>query len=272
MARRAAGSIYFILHNSSFIISMRKATPEQKAAKAARREQFRALVKQVAAMSDAERAQIVSRVGAILTCEGRQLSPVNTTLLLMQMPNASLVGGFRQWLKAGRAVKKGNHGAMIWVPIKKGRQAEPDPPEDADEEKPETEAGGGTTRFVIGTVFDISQTEELTAEQAAKISQHSNTPSLQFPNSDDMRFDPTNPQKVPAMVPAAKPPRKRGQQIIPPAPVAVQPPANIIDLNSVVFEAAPSHVPAAPVLTAVPAPAPTVQFIPAVPRWRRAAG
>jgi hypothetical protein len=52
-----------------------------------------------------------------------------------------------------------------------------------------------------------------------------------------MRFDPTNPQKVPAVVPSpARPARKRGQQIIPPPPVQPAKAANMIDLNSVVFE------------------------------------
>ncbi|HEV7928119.1 MAG TPA: hypothetical protein VGR14_22395 [Verrucomicrobiae bacterium] len=59
-----------------------------------------------------------------------------------------------------------------------------------------------------------------------------------------MRFDPTNPNKVPAVVPTPIGRKKRQQKIPPPpsaggvaasAPVATQP-ANVIDLASVVFE------------------------------------
>jgi len=69
-----------------------------------------------------------------------------------------------------------------------------------------------------------------------------------------MRFDPTNPQKVP--LPAPVPKKKRGQQKIPPVPVTagtirkisdmidqaggVQPIAGKIDLDSIQFEPAPS--------------------------------
>ena len=258
----------------------KQSTPEQKAAKAARRERFKAMVRQVAAMSEEERAALVNRAGAVLTCQGRALSPVNTCLLMQQMPNASLVGGFRQWLKAGRAVMKGCHGAMIWVPAGNAKcrmqNAELPEEEDAQDEK---KTG---VRFLIGTVFDISQTQELTVEQAARISQQPTASAS--PETDDMRFDPANPERVPAMVPAPVKPRKRGQQIIPcpakaDAPVAVQPQAKPIDLNSVVFpsgvggtgdpdkgdgqvaRSTPSNIIPLP----APAPAPV-----AVPRWRRA--
>lgn len=37
----------------------------------------------------------------------------NTMLLFTQKPNASIVGGFKQWLKAGRVVQKGQ--GAIWI-------------------------------------------------------------------------------------------------------------------------------------------------------------
>src|SRR5262249_5129698 len=46
------------------------------------------------------------------------LSAFNSCLVLRQLPNASMVGGFRQWLDKGRAVRKGEHGLMIWLPTK----------------------------------------------------------------------------------------------------------------------------------------------------------
>lgn len=135
----------------------RQLTAEQIAARDARREKFRAMVKQIGKMSEAERLAIVPKVGAILTADGGSIGGLtNTMLLLMQLPGVSMVGGFRQWLKHGRAVKKGEHGAMIWVPIGKGKQ---------DSVMAETPPGDGQgeseTRFIIGTVFDISQTQEI---------------------------------------------------------------------------------------------------------------
>jgi hypothetical protein len=215
---------------------MKTISSEQKAAKAARRERFHALVKQIAATTDEERAQIVEKTGAVVTCEGRALSPVNTCLLLTQMPNASVVGGFRQWLKAGRCVKKGQHGAMIWVPIARMQNAEckmqneEEEPDAAAGESESAHSADATSRsrshFIIGTVFDISQTAEKPMEQPIP-----DNPDI----ATDMRFDPTNPQKVPLAIPVK---RRRGQ-VIPPAPALVPKPGKI-DLNSVVFEPAPS--------------------------------
>lgn len=59
----------------------RNITPEQKQKAIERREKFRALVRQVAAMPDADRAAMIDRIGAVVTCEGRALSLTNTMLL-----------------------------------------------------------------------------------------------------------------------------------------------------------------------------------------------
>jgi hypothetical protein len=128
-------------------------TEEQKAKSSARRERFRVLVKQVAAMTDDQRQAIIQRAGAVVTCEGRALSPTNTMLCLMQFPGVSMVGGFKQWLRQGRCVAKGQHGISIWIPCA-GKKSE-----DSTEE--------GETYFTSGTVFDISQTEEIAQEVAA---------------------------------------------------------------------------------------------------------
>ncbi|MEW6212281.1 MAG: ArdC family protein [Acidobacteriota bacterium] len=125
----------------------RQPTPEQKERAAARRAAFREIVKTVAALDAAGRLEMVARIGSIPTCEGRALSLFNTCLILTQLPTASMVGGFRQWQKAGRQVKKGEHGMSIWIPT--GAKDEPDA---SDEEKP---------TFLMGTVFDISQTEPM---------------------------------------------------------------------------------------------------------------
>lgn len=134
-------------------------TPEQKEKRDARRQQFRALWKKVAAMGDSERTQLAAKFG-FRTVEGHELSLCNTMLIAMQLPTASVLGGFRQWIKNGRGVRKGEHGAMIWVPIGVAK--------DKDATIPQTDnsAEAMERHFIIGTIFDISQTEEITtAEQ-----------------------------------------------------------------------------------------------------------
>lgn len=123
---------------------------EQEAARAARRANFAALVKRVSAMGDLERAKLVPALGGVATCEGRILSTRNSILCLMQKPDVSLVGGFRQWLKAGRAVRKGEHGMTICIRL--GAKGE------ATEDAVATEPA--SVHFGTGTVFDVSQTQE----------------------------------------------------------------------------------------------------------------
>lgn len=133
-------------------------TAEQEAARAARRGKFKALWKQVAALGESERAALAAKYG-FRTVEGRELSMCNAMLIALQLPQASVLGGFRQWIKQGRAVRKGEHGAMIWCPTG-ARNADGSPESPANgNETPTTEAQD--TRFIIGTVFDISQTAEI---------------------------------------------------------------------------------------------------------------
>jgi len=124
-----------------------KPTPAQHEAAQQRREAFRALVRKVAQLSEAERTEIADKIGGVLRVEGGTLSPRNTLLCYFQCPTASMVGGFRQWLNNGRAVRKGEHGFTIWIPSTRKGETEED----------------NETVFLTGTVFDISQTEEVTA-------------------------------------------------------------------------------------------------------------
>ncbi len=128
-------------------------TAEQKEAAQQRRANMRALAKTISGMTPDERSQFAEKI-PVVTIEGRPLSPFNQCMVAMQNHNATVVGGFRQWIKSGRAVMKGQHGYAIWVPIK-GKAVEGS--EEADE-----------TRFILGTVFDVTQTQEIeTAQQAA---------------------------------------------------------------------------------------------------------
>ena len=128
----------------------RPPTEEQKQKAAERRERMRAIAKQIAAMDEGERFALAMRC-PVVNIEGHSLSTFNQCMIGHQIPAATIVGGFRQWLKAGRAVRKGEHGAAIWVPISKGG-------EEMDPAKPTG------VRFVLGTVFDVSQTDEVCSD------------------------------------------------------------------------------------------------------------
>jgi hypothetical protein len=134
-------------------MSMRKQlTVEQIAKRDARRAQFKALWKQVADMPETDRLVLAAKAG-IVTCEGRELSVKNQCLLAFQFPAVTVVGGFKQWLRHGRCVQKGQHGLMIWVPT--GHKTTEQMPDGSTAETLEKSG------FIVGTVFDISQTAEL---------------------------------------------------------------------------------------------------------------
>ena len=127
-------------------------TAEQTAKRDARRAQFKALWKQVANTPELERIEMSMKYG-FRKLDGGEFSPCNSMLLALQCPTGSVFGGFRAWLKAGRSVRKGEHGSMVWVPI--GRKAT-----DATTGDTTTESDGDKPGFIPGTVFDIGQTDE----------------------------------------------------------------------------------------------------------------
>ena len=106
---------------------------------------IKALRKQLSELTLEQRQGLIDR-GLIATVEGRTLSLHNTILVYLQSngQTPSVVGGYKQWKKAGRQVQKGEHGYSIFFPIG---------PKDDDGELLAAE------RFYIGTVFDINQTE-----------------------------------------------------------------------------------------------------------------
>lgn len=108
---------------------------------------MRSLASRIGAMSADERAAMAAKLPTVVTIEGRALSVFNTCLVASQNPSVTVVGGFRQWIAAGRAVRKGEHGLALWVPIGK---------KDADGEASDDKPG-----FILGTVFDVSQTQEI---------------------------------------------------------------------------------------------------------------
>lgn len=111
-----------------------------------RKEKIKKLRQALANLNEEQKQVLIDR-GCILTIEGRLLSATNTMLIYLQSNgnNPSVVGGYQQWKKAGKQVKKGEHGMMIFFPVGKKD-------EDGDFQ-------GNPERFFMGTVFDISQTE-----------------------------------------------------------------------------------------------------------------
>ena len=142
----------------------RKLTPEQEAAKAERKAAFDGLVKRLAGMNATERDKWAAEAGTVVTIEGHVLSPRNTVLCYFQRDGVSMVGGFRQWIKAGRCVRKGEKGFSILVPCtggKRGKKADAGHTGDGD--------APARVFFMARTVFDISQTapvEEKAATEA----------------------------------------------------------------------------------------------------------
>lgn len=132
-------------------------TPEQQAARDARKAKQKALFERLSKMNAVDRANLAAQM-PVVTCDGHTLSVANMCLIALQSPAATVVGGFRQWMKHGRAVRKGEHGLTIRVPAGARKEA--------------AEASGDATEgesvfFVAGTVFDVSQTEVMECEREA---------------------------------------------------------------------------------------------------------
>jgi N-terminal domain of anti-restriction factor ArdC len=116
-----------------------------------KKERISKIIKQLADLPAEKREELSSRLG-IINPEGHLLTPRNQCLIYFQnIDNVSIsvVAGYKQWQKFQRQVKKGSHGFLIAVPSGQNNQEK--------EEEP------GEVYFFYKTVFDISQTEELSS-------------------------------------------------------------------------------------------------------------
>ncbi|KKM99532.1 hypothetical protein LCGC14_1146960 [marine sediment metagenome] len=122
-----------------------QATTQARANKKARISELR---RKLAGLTEAERKAFTDR-GIIATVEGRTLSVNNTMMVYLQCNGntPSVVGGYKQWIKAGRRVMKGQHGYSILFPV--------------GQKDKETGEITGATHFYSGTIFDIGQTESI---------------------------------------------------------------------------------------------------------------
>jgi antirestriction protein ArdC len=121
------------------------------------------------ARREADRERAVAAVEALQSSEGwrnwlrtrskfHNYSFINQLLIAMQRPDATFVTGFRKWLDLGYAVRRGEHGLWIWMPVPPKRKA-----------IEEWKAAGAEsdkkprTLFRMGPVFDRSQVDPLPA-------------------------------------------------------------------------------------------------------------
>lgn len=116
-----------------------------------RKQRIKELRTKLANLTPAEREKLTVR-GLIATVEGRALSFHNTMLVYLQSNGAAptVVGGYKQWRKAGKQVRRGEHGYIIWFPV--GEKTE-----DGDIIDAQT--------FYTATVFDISQVEAMEQQE-----------------------------------------------------------------------------------------------------------
>ena len=144
----------------------RELTEKQKRASAERKEKLRALVKKLGAMPEAERNALAAQCAGVMTCEGHSLSLHNQCMVAMQSPFATVIGGFNQWRKTGRTVTSGQHGFVIWAPVRESENPRVDtdlqPPSNGDA----TDVSKARRRFILVTMFDVSQTAELGASES----------------------------------------------------------------------------------------------------------
>jgi len=126
-------------------------------------DQARQLIdSQLEALSEALAAGQSDRLQAFLATMARfhRYSLGNTLLIMVQSPEATHVAGFATWLKLGRAVRKGEKGIAILVPIRPKAQAEDEKEKpDAKAKAKDGEEDERPVRFKVGYVFDVSQTE-----------------------------------------------------------------------------------------------------------------
>ena len=123
-----------------------------------KKEKIIRIRKTLSEMTEKQRQAIADKFG-IVTVEGHSLTAHNQCFLVAQSElNFSIVGGYKQWQKAGRSVRKGEHGFYIFVPSKTKEESENSAEVSSDDETP---------FFFTAVVFDISQTEAIAKSEAA---------------------------------------------------------------------------------------------------------
>ena len=121
-----------------------------------KKEKIIQIRKTLSQMSEEQQIAIAEKFG-IMTVEGHPLTPYNQCFLVTQSEiNFTIVGGFVQWKRAGKVVRKGQHGFLILVPsVPKN------------EDNLNNYLSDDDIHFYSATVFDISQTVDIAKSEAA---------------------------------------------------------------------------------------------------------
>jgi len=122
------------------------------------REERHAEVKALAARLAAFRDSLDPAEVAVYEARFDNYSPRNAMLIVMQMPEATVVHGYREWKAHGRHVRKGEHSRIgILAPAGQYTETGADGQTETGEEKVHR-------FFKLVPVFDISQTDPINSE------------------------------------------------------------------------------------------------------------
>lgn len=129
----------------------------------ARKVKLQELAARLNDLTEQQRQEWLSRLGIVVRCEdGSPLSINNSILLWYQDERITMVGGYRQWLAKGRQVRKGAKSYAVFAPTgKKSDQTSMD----IKDQQP--------IRFRLVSVFDVSQTDEVTTDSTEEIESES---------------------------------------------------------------------------------------------------
>jgi antirestriction protein ArdC len=127
----------------------------KKSEKQTIRERMQPAINKIRKMTEEQKMDLVIKYG-IHNTEGHRLSGFNHALIFAQWldeeTTPTIVGGYKQWQKQGRQVRKGSHAVFIAVPSQK-KQAEETPEDEED------------IFFLYKPVFDLSQTKAKREEE-----------------------------------------------------------------------------------------------------------
>jgi hypothetical protein len=112
-----------------------------------RQSKIKELRTKLSSLNESQRNEIIKH-GIVTNIDGHILSLHNTLLVHLQSSDfiPSVVAGFNQWIKQGKAVKRGQHGIMIFFPVGN---------------KNDDNEVISPTNFYTATVFDISQVMDI---------------------------------------------------------------------------------------------------------------
>jgi len=130
---------------------MKNLTEQQKIEyREKKKSRIQTIRKTLSEMTEEQRTQLIEKFGIVTTIEGHPLTAHNTCFLYAQTEKpVTVIGGFQQWLKAGRIVKKGEKSLLIFVPSQRSNEGN-------------EAAGDDDVFFFTANVFDITQTEVIT--------------------------------------------------------------------------------------------------------------